>query len=124
MAKITVRGLSKSYNTNNGRVIALQNVSFEVQPYENLCILGPSGCGKTTLLRLLDCLIARDGGEILLDGEPVTKPRSDVAMVFQHFGLFPLEKSGGEYRLWVNSERTTQRGDLSNRSAIYRTGRA
>lgn len=87
MAKIIVNHLTKSYN--NGKVVALQDVSFEVQPYESLCILGPSGCGKTTLLRLLDCLLSRDQGEIALDGEPVTAPRPDVAMVFQHFGLFP-----------------------------------
>lgn len=87
MAKITVRDLTKTFNAGN--VVALQNVTFEVEPYESLCILGPSGCGKTTLLRLLDCLIARDRGEIILDGEPVTDPRPDVAMVFQHFGLFP-----------------------------------
>jgi NitT/TauT family transport system ATP-binding protein len=87
MAKVTVSHLTKTYNS--GKVVALQDISFEVQPYESLCILGPSGCGKTTLLRLLDCLIPRDGGEILLEGEPVTAPRPDVAMVFQHFGLFP-----------------------------------
>ena len=87
MAKIAVRHLTKSYNA--GRVVALQDISFEVQPYESLCILGPSGCGKTTLLRLVDCLISRDQGEVLLDGEPVTSPRPDVAVVFQHFGLFP-----------------------------------
>ena len=87
MAKITVRHLTKSFD--GGKVVALQDVSFDVQPYESLCILGPSGCGKTTLLRLLDCLIARDQGEILLDGVSVTMPRPDVAMVFQHFGLFP-----------------------------------
>jgi len=87
MAKIAVRHLTKSYN--GGRVVALQDISFEVQPYESLCILGPSGCGKTTLLRLVDCLISRDQGEVLLDGEPVTAPRPDVAVVFQHFGLFP-----------------------------------
>jgi NitT/TauT family transport system ATP-binding protein len=87
MAKVTVSHLTKTYNS--GKVVALQDVSFEVQPYESLCILGPSGCGKTTMLRLLDCLIPRDGGEILLEGEPVTAPRADVAMVFQHFGLFP-----------------------------------
>lgn len=87
MAKITVRHLTKTYNS--GKVVALQDVSFEVRAYESICILGPSGCGKTTLLRLLDCLIPRDRGEILLDGEPVTAPRPDVAMVFQHFGLFP-----------------------------------
>jgi NitT/TauT family transport system ATP-binding protein len=87
MAKVTVSHLTKTYNS--GKVVALQDINFEVQPYESLCILGPSGCGKTTLLRLLDCLISRDGGEILLEGEPVTAPRPDVAMVFQHFGLFP-----------------------------------
>jgi len=87
MAKIAVRHLTKSYNS--GKVIALEDVSFEVQPYESFCILGPSGCGKTTLLRLVDCLMPRDEGEIILDGEPVTAPRPDVAMVFQHFGLFP-----------------------------------
>jgi NitT/TauT family transport system ATP-binding protein len=87
MAKVTVSHLTKTYNS--GKVVALEDISFEVQPYESLCILGPSGCGKTTLLRLLDCLIPRDGGEILLEGEPVIAPRPDVAMVFQHFGLFP-----------------------------------
>ena len=87
MAKIVIRNLTKSYN--GGQVIALDDISFDVQPYESLCILGPSGCGKTTLLRLVDCLIPRDGGEIVLDGEPVILPRPDVAMVFQHFGLFP-----------------------------------
>jgi NitT/TauT family transport system ATP-binding protein len=87
MAKVTVSHLSKTYNS--GKVVALQDINFEVQPYESVCILGPSGCGKTTLLRLLDCLIPRDDGEILLEGEPVTAPRPDVAMVFQHFGLFP-----------------------------------
>ena len=104
MAKIAVRHLTKSYN--GGRVVALQDISFEVQPYESLCILGPSGCGKTTLLRLVDCLISRDQGEVLLDGEPVTTPRPDVAVVFQHFGLFPwknLEENIG-YGLALRGE--------------------
>jgi len=104
MAKIAVRHLTKSYN--GGRVVALQDISFEVQPYESLCILGPSGCGKTTLLRLVDCLISRDRGEVLLDGEPVTAPRPDVAVVFQHFGLFPwknLEENIG-YGLALRGE--------------------
>lgn len=87
MAKITVRHLTKTYD--GGRVVALQDLSFDVEAYESLCILGPSGCGKTTLLRVVDCLIPRDQGEILLDGQEVTAPRPDVAMVFQHFGLFP-----------------------------------
>jgi ABC-type nitrate/sulfonate/bicarbonate transport system ATPase subunit len=89
MAKVVIRNLTKTYSAG---VVALQDINLEVEADESLCILGPSGCGKTTLLRLVDCLIQRDCGEILLDGAPVTQPRPDVAMVFQHFGLFPWKR--------------------------------
>ncbi len=90
MAKIEIRNLTKTYG--GGAVVALQDINLTVEPFESLCILGPSGCGKTTLLRIIDCLIARDHGEILIDGAAVTQPRPDVAMVFQHFGLFPWKR--------------------------------
>src|SRR6476660_2898112 len=90
MAQIVIRNLTKTYSS--GGVVALEDINLEVQPNESLCILGPSGCGKTTLLRIIDCLIARDQGEILIDGQPVTQPRPDIAMVFQHFGLFPWKR--------------------------------
>jgi NitT/TauT family transport system ATP-binding protein len=53
-----------------------------------VALVGPSGCGKTTLLRCIDGLIPC-AGDVLVDGERVTAPVSGVAMVFQHFGLFP-----------------------------------
>ena len=88
--KLSIKNLTKTYN--GGNVVALQDINLEVDSNESLCILGPSGCGKTTLLRLIDCLISRDCGEIIMDGVHVTKPRPDVAMVFQHFGLFPWKR--------------------------------
>jgi ABC-type nitrate/sulfonate/bicarbonate transport system ATPase subunit len=90
MAKIVIRNLTKTYSS--GGVVALEDINLEVQPNESLCILGPSGCGKTTLLRIIDCLIARDQGDILIDGQLVSQPRPDIAMVFQHFGLFPWKR--------------------------------
>lgn len=87
MPKIFIQNLTKTYS--GGEVVALQEINLEVRANESLCILGPSGCGKTTLLRILGCLISRDCGEILLDEDPVNAPRPDVAVVFQHFGLFP-----------------------------------
>ena len=90
MAKVVIRNVTKTYSS--GAVVALQDINLEVDPYESVCILGPSGCGKTTLLRIIDCLISRDCGEILIDGAAVTEPRPDVAMVFQHFGLFPWKR--------------------------------
>ncbi len=86
-AKITIRNLSKRYR--EGAVLAFENLTLEVLENEILCILGPSGCGKTTLLKIIDGLMPPDAGEIRIDGEGVQGPRPTVAMVFQHFGLFP-----------------------------------
>ena len=90
MSKIVIRNLTKTYS--GGEVMALQDINLEVEPYESLCVLGPSGCGKTTLLRIIDSLIPKDRGDILIDGQQVTQPRPDIAMVFQHFGLFPWKR--------------------------------
>ena len=72
-----------------GTVSAFEALSFDVYDNEILCLVGPSGCGKTTLLRCIDGLVPLSAGRILLDGTPVTSPPSRMAMVFQHFGLFP-----------------------------------
>jgi NitT/TauT family transport system ATP-binding protein len=80
-----VSGAGKRYGT----LQVFQDVSFEVGERDVLTIIGPSGCGKTTLLRCIDGLIPLNEGTIALDGEPITRPRAGVAMVFQHFGLFP-----------------------------------
>ncbi len=87
MPKIVVDGVSKSFQ--QGAVAALSGCSLDVRADEFLCIIGPSGCGKTTLLRIIDGLVGPDAGRVLIDGAEVTAPRQDVAMVFQHFGLFP-----------------------------------
>ena len=70
-------------------VQVFDGLDLDVREGETLCILGPSGCGKTTLLRALHGLLAIDSGRISVAGETVRRPRRDVAMVFQHFGLFP-----------------------------------
>ena len=85
--RIVVEGVSKSFRQGAGA--ALQECTLEVRPNEVLCIIGPSGCGKTTLLRIIDGLTRPDRGRVLADGEEITCPRRDLAMVFQHFGLFP-----------------------------------
>jgi NitT/TauT family transport system ATP-binding protein len=66
-----------------------RDVDLEVGAREVVAVVGPSGCGKTTLLRCIDGLLPVSDGEILIEGELVTEPRAGVAMVFQHFGLFP-----------------------------------
>ncbi len=71
------------------QVLVFTGLDLTVREGEALCILGPSGCGKTTLLRTMDGVLPLDGGRVLIDGLRVTRPPRNVAMVFQHFGLFP-----------------------------------
>src|SRR5207302_3136533 len=65
-----------------------RDVNLDVAEREIVALVGPSGCGKTTLLRCIDGLIVAEG-EVLIDGERIVEPPPGVAMVFQHFGLFP-----------------------------------
>ena len=52
-AAIEIAALSKRYETRDGPVLALDDVSFAIQPSEFVSVLGPSGCGKTTLLKVI-----------------------------------------------------------------------
>jgi NitT/TauT family transport system ATP-binding protein len=83
--RIRVKGLGKHYGT----LEVFRNVDFDVGGREIVAIVGPSGCGKTTLLRCIDGLLPFDVGEVLVGDQRVTEPIAGVAMVFQHFGLFP-----------------------------------
>ena len=88
--KIRIEGATKSFL--NGAVVAFENLTLDVRTEEIICILGPSGCGKTTLLKAIDGLYSLEGGRITIDGHGVSYPRPEIAMVFQHFGLFPWKR--------------------------------
>ncbi|WOX20803.1 ABC transporter ATP-binding protein [Streptomyces solicathayae] len=64
-------------------------VALRIAPGELLAVVGPSGCGKTTLLRTLAGLLPPLDGRVTQDGEPVTRPGADRALVFQHDALLP-----------------------------------
>ena len=89
-----------------GDLIILNKLNLDIRKNEMVSIIGPSGSGKTTVLRVLMTLEKPDGGIIHLDGEPLThmnsngklieadekyisRRRSKIGMVFQHFNLFP-----------------------------------
>lgn len=82
---IRVRGLGKYF----GVLEVFRAIDFDVGAREVVAIVGPSGCGKTTLLRCIDGLLPHDSGEIMVGDQHLVEPIAGVAMVFQHFGLFP-----------------------------------
>ena len=89
---ISVNNLRKSFHG----LEVLKGISTEIKRGDVVCVIGPSGSGKSTFLRCLNMLEKPDSGEILFNGEDLTKPRTNLnlhrqkmGMVFQQFNLFP-----------------------------------
>jgi len=91
MKNLSLNHLSKTYfDPYAGKhVTAVSDVSLSVNQGEFVAIVGPSGCGKTTILNMIAGFLPVSGGEILLDGQPVSGPGSERGVVFQSFALFP-----------------------------------
>jgi len=88
--QIAIDKVAHVYRPPRGRpVLALDDISLQVQPREFLALLGPSGCGKSTLLYLIGGFLPIEKGTISINGEPVKAPGPDRGIVFQHFALFP-----------------------------------
>jgi NitT/TauT family transport system ATP-binding protein len=96
---IAVCELSKSFLSRRGNVLALQGVSLDVEEGAFLSVLGPSGCGKSTLLRIVAGLITYESGKVAVRGQPVTRPRDEVGVVFQTPNLLPWRTVVGNLRL-------------------------
>jgi spermidine/putrescine transport system ATP-binding protein len=91
---VELRNVTKEFPGRRGEaaVIAVNNVSLQIQDGEFFALLGPSGCGKTTTLRMIAGFEETSSGEILLRGEPVQDVppfHRPVNTVFQDYALFP-----------------------------------
>jgi NitT/TauT family transport system ATP-binding protein len=86
---LEVKHLGKQFQSQQGPVTALRDISFKTHRREFVCVIGPSGCGKSTLIRILAGLESASSGEVLLDNKPVFEPGPERGMVFQGYTLFP-----------------------------------
>ena len=96
---VEARSVVKTYDTGDVRVEALRGVDLVLARGEMVSIMGPSGCGKTTLLNCLSGLDAVDGGEVRIEGVPLSamsdRERTDyrarrMGFVFQYYNLMPV----------------------------------
>ena len=85
MGRLVLDSVSKKFND----FLALENVNFQVEDGEFVCLLGPSGCGKTTILRLAAGLEAPSSGDLTLDGKKISGVNKECGFVFQEYALFP-----------------------------------
>ncbi len=98
---ISAKNLSLTFQTNDGPVHALKDVTLDIEKGDFVSFIGPSGCGKTTLLRVMADLEKPTSGEITVNGvspEEARKARA-YGYVFQHAGLYPWRTIGGNIRL-------------------------
>jgi len=87
--KISLKDVSKVFDTPKGPVEAIKGINLEILTNEIVCLVGPSGCGKSTLLNLVAGFIQPTEGEVLIGNTHVTGPGSDRAVVFQQDSVFP-----------------------------------
>lgn len=87
-AVVAIDGVTKKF----GHILAVDDVTLNIQQGEFFALLGPSGCGKTTTLRMIAGFETPTSGRILLEGQDVSYVppyHRNVNMVFQHYALFP-----------------------------------
>lgn len=98
---ISARNLDLTFQTNDGPVHALKDVSLDVEAGEFVSFIGPSGCGKTTFLRVMADLEQPTGGTITVNGTSPEEARKSRAYgyVFQAAGLYPWRTIGGNIQL-------------------------
>ena len=98
---ITAKNLDLTFETNDGPVHALKDVSLNINKGEFVSFIGPSGCGKTTFLRCIAGLETPTAGEIMVNGMSPDEARRSRAYgyVFQAAGLYPWRTIGGNISL-------------------------
>lgn len=95
----------ESIDVRIGGKTLISGLNLALGAGEFVCVVGPSGCGKTTSLRVLAGLTRPAAGRVMIDGEPMTGPRPDVAIVFQDYGkaLLPWRTAAGNVALALES---------------------
>ncbi|POG54256.1 ABC transporter ATP-binding protein [Haloferax marisrubri] len=92
MTTVEYDHVTKQFDSGDQEVVAVDDLSLDVEDGEFLVLVGPSGCGKSTTLRLLAGLETISDGEIRIKGDVMNdkKPKDrDIAMVFQNYALYP-----------------------------------
>jgi len=88
-AILVVDNIVVRFETAEGAIIAVDDMSFKVRPGEFLSIIGPSGCGKSTLFNVIGGLLGQYQGAVRVAGETISGPHKSIGMVFQEESTFP-----------------------------------
>ncbi len=86
---LSIERVAKQFDTPQGPIVAVGDVSFDVAAGEFVSVIGPSGCGKSTLFHIIGGLVGSFDGRVMVGAEPVRGPHKAIGMVFQEESTFP-----------------------------------
>ncbi len=86
---LSIEGVTKRFDTPEGTLTAIENISINVKAGEFVSIIGPSGCGKSTLFKIIGGLTGKYEGRVCVGEDVVSKPHPAIGMVFQEESTFP-----------------------------------
>jgi NitT/TauT family transport system ATP-binding protein len=87
--RIAFDHVSVEFETGQGKLRVVDDVSYTIANGEFVSIIGPSGCGKTTMMNIVAGFMQPSAGTVLLDGKPITGPGPERGVIFQEYGVFP-----------------------------------
>lgn len=99
MSIISLRNVRKIYHLDTTEVVALNDISFDIEKSDFVSLIGPSGSGKSTVLNILGCIDTATTGEVIIDGQDIsnfadrdlTRLRQRfIGFIFQSFNLLPV----------------------------------
>jgi NitT/TauT family transport system ATP-binding protein len=81
--------VSLTFDTPKGKLMVVDDVTYDINDGEFIAVIGPSGCGKTTMMSMLAGFQKPTTGKVLFDGAPVNGPGPERGVIFQEYGVFP-----------------------------------
>ena len=109
MKILSLKNVRKEYHTGSLTVLAVKDVSFDLNEGEFVVILGASGAGKTTLLNLLGGMDVATGGEIDLDGKNITSFNKKLELVSELSNSFLKSSSSAAIGVFMSDELSMHR---------------
>ncbi|MDR1646916.1 MAG: ABC transporter ATP-binding protein [Zoogloeaceae bacterium] len=121
-SRIQVQDVSHGFETPQGRLDVLREITLDIAPGEFVALLGASGCGKSTLLRLIAGLERADSGTILQDDLPIARPDPSRIVVFQDPTLFPWRKVWDNVALGLEARGVLKQEKARVNAALEKVG--
>ena len=115
---VRIEHLSKTFQSPDGEVCAIADITLNIRDGEFISIVGPSGCGKSTLLSIIAGLDPPSAGAVYIDGEKICKPSSKIGYMPQKDHLFPWRTIWGNITLGLEISRTKTRERTEHASEL------